>query len=149
MKTCTVCRQEKPAEDYHKDSKRGLQTYCKACRKGFDKQYWKKRSQDPAVVAHKKKTTEDRVEANRRRLLLYLTNNPCVDCGEKDPVVLTFDHLRDKEFCIANAVKRFSWPKIEEEIGKCVVRCANCHMRKTAKDFNWYTYRLQVQILLP
>lgn len=60
-------------------------------------------------------------------------------CGETDPVVLDFDHLRDKK-------ENISWlvchgAKLEiitEEIAKCEVRCANCHRRKTAKQFDWY-----------
>jgi hypothetical protein len=31
----------------------------------------------------------------------------------------------------------YSWKAIEEEISKCEVRCANCHRRRTAKQFNW------------
>jgi hypothetical protein len=56
-------------------------------------------------------------------------------------VVLTFDHLGDKLFSISSRIGCGNLPKLIEEIGKCVVRCANCHMRKTAKDFNWYTVR--------
>lgn len=66
----------------------------------------------------------------------YLETHPCVDCGENDPVVLEFDHVRgEKEFNIAdvarNAVGR---EKLQEEIQKCEVRCANCHRRKTKRE---------------
>ena len=45
-------------------------------------------------------------------LLDYLSAAPCVDCGERDPVVLDFDH-------------------VGPEIARCEVRCANCHRRRT------------------
>lgn len=59
--------------------------------------------------------------------------HPCVDCGEPDPIVLEFDHVRfPKEFEIADAIPRgISWARIELEIAKCEMRCANCHRRVT------------------
>jgi hypothetical protein len=31
-----------------------------------------------------------------------------------------------------------SWPTILKELSKCDVRCANCHRRRTARDFKWF-----------
>jgi hypothetical protein len=66
----------------------------------------------------------------------YLETHPCIDCGEDDPIVLEFDHVRgEKKFNIAdvtrNAVGRRT---LEKEIEKCEVRCANCHRRKTKRE---------------
>jgi hypothetical protein len=61
------------------------------------------------------------------------------DCGEKNPVVLEFDHIQDKKCDISRMLANgLSIKTIKAEISKCEVRCANCHRRKTAKDYNWY-----------
>ena len=66
--------------------------------------------------------------ADRTQLLLeYFVEHPCVDCGETDPVVLEFDHLRDKRFTIGAKLATYPWADILAEIGKCDVVCANCH----------------------
>jgi hypothetical protein len=78
-------------------------------------------------------------DANRGLLLAYLLDHPCVDCDEADPIVLDFDH-RDpstKRNEVARLAATKSWPQVLAEIAKCDVRCANCHRRKTARQFGW------------
>ena len=79
-------------------------------------------------------------------ILEYFRSHPCVDCNESDPVVLEFDHIKkeSKVGAVSEMIKRqMSWETILKEIGKCEVRCANCHRRRTAKQQGWYM-RLQV-----
>jgi len=66
-------------------------------------------------------------------LMAYFHDHPCVDCGETDPIVLEFDHLRDKKFGIAAGIRSRNWNDVLDEIAKCEVVCANCHRRRTAK----------------
>lgn len=74
-------------------------------------------------------------------VLAYLLVNPCVDCGEADPRCLEFDH-RDrasKSSTIAKMIQNgASVVKIDSEILKCDVRCANCHRKVTCEQFAWY-----------
>ncbi len=60
--------------------------------------------------------------------------NPCVDCGEKDVLVLEFDHIQreTKTADISTMLLRgVSTNTLVKEMLKCEVRCANCHRRKT------------------
>ena len=53
----------------------------------------------------------------------------CVKCGYKDnPVALDFNHTNplEKSFNINNNYN-MTWEKVEQEIAKCEVLCANCH----------------------
>ena len=74
----------------------------------------------------------ERLRERTELLLAYFEANPCRDCGETDPVVLEFDHLRDKLFNIGGRLAYYKWESILEEIAKCDVVCANCHRRRTA-----------------
>ncbi len=62
----------------------------------------------------------------------YLAQHPCVDCGEPDPVVLTFDHVRgEKRGTILELILEGANRKdVEWEIKKCQVRCRNCHHKR-------------------
>lgn len=138
MKVCSKCKNDYPAplEDHFNRSnvkKDGFQSICRLCSNLKSSAHYQNNKQDYA-------DNRD----SRRQLLLqftydYLASHPCVDCGETDPIVLEFDHLRDKTAGISKMVHDVrSFSAIEAEIAKCEVRCANCHRRKTAKDFEWY-----------
>lgn len=65
----------------------------------------------------------------------YLSTHHCVDCGESNPIVLEFDHIRPKKFNIGDAAKYgYALKTVQDEVAKCEVRCANCHRKKTYRD---------------
>ena len=71
---------------------------------------------------------------NRRFVDAYKNAMGCVDCGERDPIVLDFDHRRGQKRLRVSSMRAQGWPlvTIVEEIKKCEVRCANCHRRRHA-----------------
>lgn len=74
----------------------------------------------------------------RRHIREYLDTRSCIDCGEKDPIVLEFDHRVPEEKFKPVSVMisgHYSWKRVLAEIEKCDVRCANCHRRKTYMQF--------------
>lgn len=92
----------------------------------------------------KARRLDEKYRAIKREFIVeYLKNHPCVDCGEADIVVLDFDHVKDKVLDISHMMQqKWSLKKIQIEIIKCEVRCANCHRRKTAKDRGYYKYNV-------
>jgi hypothetical protein len=69
----------------------------------------------------------------------YLKGKECVDCGETDAVVLELDHVNGKKHRnVGDMMSGYGWKRILAEISKCEIRCANCHRRKTARDFKWF-----------
>lgn len=65
----------------------------------------------------------------------YKREGMCTDCGisgKKHPEILDFDHLSDKKFHIGSWRKSvLSIEKIQTEIKKCELVCANCHRIRT------------------
>ena len=138
MKECNRCNKLKTEENFcfRNKSKNQRQNTCKTCtRKAIRKHY--QENKDYYLEKAKKRNKAKREEI-RKFIYHFLLNNPCIDCGESDPVVLEFDHVGSKNNEVSVIMKNLNLNKIKEEIKKCVVRCANCHRRKTAKDFNWY-----------
>ena len=86
---------------------------------------------------------------NQQYLLQYLLENPCVDCGEDDVVVLEFDHVQSGKCANVGALaQRCSLARLQEEIDKCEVRCANCHRRATYQRMS-YCWRTDPTLLQP
>ncbi len=105
--------------------------------KAYAKQHYENNKHD--YMRRAKEFTKKNRQVLRDWIWDYFLNHPCVDCKEKDPLVLQFDHVRDKEFDISTMTRRcVSLKRLQEEVSKCQVRCANCHMRKTAKQFSWW-----------
>jgi hypothetical protein len=84
------------------------------------------------VIAKAKETSKVARKRIRAFITAHLKANPCVDCGETDAIVLEFDHVTGKDFNISDAARKgVSMKKLNAEIAKCEVRCANCHRKKT------------------
>jgi hypothetical protein len=75
-----------------------------------------------------------KVSVRYQHVFKILEDSRCVDCGVDDLRVLEFDHIRGSKILeVSKMVTRhsFSLDDIDREISKCVVRCVNCHRRKT------------------
>ncbi len=137
-KKCTKCNSAKSLDEFGLRSKTTgkRECICKTCKREYTKSHYRN-NKDVYKKRASEFTKKTRI-VNSCKMVDYLRKHPCVDCGEPDVIVLQFDHIKDKEHTIGKmVVNGYSWPKILDEINKCQVRCANCHTRKTAKDFNW------------
>lgn len=107
--------------------------WCKTCCADY---------RESSRASHKRRRTE-----NIRFILEFLSAHPCVDCKETDLLILQFDHVDPSEKRDVMGMLALSREKIEIEIAKCVVRCANCHARRTAQQFNTTRFKLVQEIL--
>jgi hypothetical protein len=69
---------------------------------------------------------------NRVLVLRYLAEHACLRCGERDPVVLEFDHVGEKRADIGWLINAVGTATILDEIRQCRVLCANCHRMHTS-----------------
>jgi len=134
MKTCTRCGETKPLCQFppiRRSEPEKLQSWCRSCFAEAGARHY--RNNIDRERARLYRNNSRRRAESQSSVLEFLLAHPCVDCGEEEVVVLQFDHLRDKKFDISAMISSgASWHRIEAEIAKCVVRCANCHHRKTA-----------------
>ncbi len=114
-----------------------LASYCKECSRRYIRDHYQ-RNLKYYLNKAKKRNKEVKKQAFQY-IGDFLRSHPCVDCGEKDIVVLEFDHKdrNDKSYDINRIIKTgLTFRKLKEEILKCEVRCANCHRRKTHRENN-------------
>ena len=141
LKRCAHCQQEKPLSEfaYHNKILRTYQKHCRDCMREFNKSYYSRRGEEQKERV--KVGRSKRQETARQYIWDYLSTHPCVDCGESDPIVLQFDHVSgDKRDAVSNLGKgNHSLEQVKAKIAKCVVRCANCHQRKTHKERGWFS----------
>lgn len=139
-KKCIGCSQSKAIAQFNFKDKAGSRrnARCKLCsRKQVMKSYYRRRRYYVRQAAIRNRR---HYKAVTQFIYNYLLSHPCVDCGVNDPRVLQFDHVRGrKDREVSNMLRaRLSLQRIDEEIKKCEVRCANCHSVKTAQERNYY-----------
>jgi hypothetical protein len=140
-KKCTSCNEIKSLVSYaYRSKKNNTRKYrCKECDKKERREYYlKNKSRIISDVLGRNEGIKNR---NKKFIWDYLENNPCVDCGENNPIVLEFDHRDgvEKTNCVSiMSANKVSINNLIKEINKCDVRCANCHKIRTAKQQGWY-----------
>lgn len=91
------------------------------------KEYQKKHYQN------NKDAYKESAKSNREKafdLVWNLKTGKECKCGENDPNCLDFHHLDGKIASLTQAAKnRWSEKRILEEVEKCVLLCANCHLK--------------------
>jgi len=115
---CSRCSKTLPVEDFYlkrilKTRERRRHSFCKNCKK--------------IEIKHAHRDLKSRA--------VILMGNQCADCHRQFPqCVYQFHHLDPKEKDIGIA-KIHSWEKMQSELQKCVMICANCHsIRHHATD---------------
>ncbi len=93
-------------------------------------QAWSKRNPEK-VKAYGRRWKSQKHAYMRAVLNRYKRWLGCKDCGEKDPVVLQFDHARGTKTDGVGRLMNRPRAILKAELAKCDVRCANCHVRVT------------------
>jgi hypothetical protein len=119
-KTCKGCQEVKPFEEFYKNPnvRDGHLNYCKPC-----------------FIARHRDGVRKRSKELRDYIQSIKLERGCTDCGYRShPAALEFDHLPGfvKEYRLATMSAGSTKAKIDAEIAKCEVVCANCHRVRTA-----------------
>lgn len=113
MKKCKKCLEMKQIFEFPKDKslKEGVKNYCKRC--------------DAKRKREKSLYTKEKIKEYLGGELI------CASCGYTYPTLTPFNfhHInpKEKEGIIAHMLD-YRWEKIEEELNKCILLCANCHL---------------------
>jgi len=139
-RVCRWCGGAKPSEQFHLRDRIAQRRHsaCAACFNAYRREHYRMNRRD--YIQRNIRVLRERGRAWRRRLWEYLLQHPCIQCGESDPVVLDCDH-RDpatkRRSVSLLARSGYPWATVLAELAKCDVRCANCHRRRTAAQFDW------------
>lgn len=115
------------------------------------KAYWKEwyqKNRAHHIAKSNRISKEQRLK--RRKVLDEIKSVPCAECKvQYPPWVMQFDHVRGIKVAEVPKLavnRQVKWSRVEEEIAKCEIVCANCHADRThrrAHSDNGSTSRLQ------
>ena len=129
MKTCRICGETS-------DNFRAQRRTCRTCENKSGREYHKKNKE--RINRNKVSKNNQRYIEKRTYIVDYLKSHPCVDCGETNPIVLQFDHVRGEKVAKISSIINYGMKVLKEEIDKCDIRCANCHAKATAARAGWW-----------
>ena len=130
LRLCARCLEWKPISKFHR-SRTGQLSYCRECRNAYDREYYRRRGRSARL--------------QRKRVWLYAARAwmatlkegiACADCGRSFPsYVMHWDHLPGlgKVESISTMVGTRSREAVIEELKKCELICANCHILRTVR----------------
>ena len=134
MKYCPRCAVTKPFDEFFRKKGRKAGSYCKPCQLSYVREHYRRTSgayNTKRYEFHAKYTAR-----NQQLVIEYLSRHACVDCGERDAMVLELDHVSGTKLLSVSQMVRggTSVASLQAEIATCVVRCVNCHRRKTGAE---------------
>jgi len=127
---CNKCNKNKNESEFHwrvKDIKR--KASCISCCRSYLKEHYK----------NNKEKIINRVVKNREKIkkwfIEYKKTLKCERCNFDQPAALQFHHTNNDKFMNVSDMSHrgYSIKKIETEIEKCIILCANCHMIEHSK----------------
>jgi hypothetical protein len=87
---------------------------------------------------------KEKLEKKRQFVNEYKLSRGCKQCGYKEhPVALELNHIDplSKAMNIARSLGGCSMARLEKELAKCEVLCANCHQIHTYENNHHLTRR--------
>ena len=123
-----MCGIWKAMSEFH-DSRTGQFSYCRDCRRAYDRRYYHERGK-----AARQARKRARAMTERAWMAALKEGVPCADCGQIFPVwVMHWDHLPgyEKVGSISAMVGSRSRAITIAELRKCELVCANCHVLRT------------------
>jgi len=140
---CSSCKQDLDiiCFSFKNKKRKKLNSLCKSCHSQYRRGHYVKNKRK--YIEKAQRWNKKQGEILREYLYNILLKSKCIDCGEKDVLVLEFDHVENKKIGIAQMYKnRYSMSAVQQELKKCVVRCANCHRRKTAQESGFWKLKM-------
>ena len=128
LRRCVMCGIWKAMSEFH-DSRTGQFSYCRECRRAYDRRYYRERGKAARQARKRARTITERAW-----MAALKEGLPCTDCGRAfPPWVMHWDHLPgyEKLGCISAMVGSRSRATTIAELRKCELVCANCHVLRT------------------
>lgn len=135
MKHCSRCGETKDETEFNIRNleRKLLQHVCRDCQRQQAKERYSS-NREKVLEINRRSTLKSQ---NQAAIFIrnYLLDKSCIECGENDIAVLTFDHIRgEKTYNISDMISRgYQIETIKSELEKTELVCLNCHMRREKK----------------